>query len=96
MPSGSIFSHGRTAGMTGMVGMCYLPALPDGVKEAVAKYGKDEKPKGVLHQGRVYVVADMHTSEADVEATILHESEGHVGVHRLYCRCCQTSRPRCM
>lgn len=59
-------------------------ALPDGVKEAVAKYGKDEKPKGVLHQGRVYVVADMHTSEADVEATILHEIEGHVGVHRLY------------
>lgn len=59
-------------------------ALPDDVKKAVAKYGKNKKPKGVLHQGRVYVVADRHTSEADVEATILHEVEGHVGIHRLY------------
>ncbi|BBJ23271.1 MuF-C-terminal domain-containing protein [Candidatus Nitrotoga sp. AM1P] len=60
-------------------------ALPEKVKAAIAKdYGKDTKAKGVVHNGIAYIVADEHTSQADVEETILHEIKGHVGVHRLY------------
>lgn len=59
-------------------------ALPSDVKEAVAKYGEDTRAKGVLYNGAVYVVADEHGAASDVEATILHEIKGHVGIRRLY------------
>ena len=59
-------------------------ALPSEVKAAVAEYGKDTRPKGVVHDGVAYVIADEHSSEADLEATILHEVTGHVGIRRLY------------
>jgi hypothetical protein len=59
-------------------------ALPQEVKDAIAKYGEDTRAKGVLHKGSVYIVADEHASDADVETTILHEIKGHVGLRRLY------------
>jgi hypothetical protein len=59
-------------------------ALPQDVKAAVHQYGDGDQAKGVLHQGVVYVVADEHGSESDLEATILHEIKGHVGIRRLY------------
>ena len=59
-------------------------ALPSEVKAAIAEYGEDTKPKGVVHDGVAYVIADEHSSEADLEATILHEVTGHVGIRRLY------------
>lgn len=59
-------------------------ALPDNVKAAAAKYGKNAKPRGILCEGIVHIIADEHSSEADVETTILHEIKGHVGIRRLY------------
>ena len=59
-------------------------ALPQEVKDAIAKYGEGTRAKGVLHKGSVYIVADEHASDADVETTILHEIKGHVGLRRLY------------
>lgn len=61
-------------------------ALPDEVKQGISKYNNSENDhvKGVTHNGKVYVIADANESESDVEMTILHEAEGHVGIHRLY------------
>ena len=54
--------------------------------DAINQYGEEaaRNAKGVTHQGKVYVIAQNNASEADVETTILHEVEGHVGIHRLY------------
>lgn len=56
-------------------------ALPENVKAAITKdYGEDTKAKGVVHDGIAYIVVDEHTSQADIEETILHEIKGHVGI----------------
>ncbi|MHB0986900.1 MAG: hypothetical protein ACYC05_15090 [Sulfuricella sp.] len=57
-------------------------ALPLEVKEAAIKdYGEEDAKKatGIVHDGKVYIVAENNESEADVEATVLHEVEGHIG-----------------
>lgn len=60
-------------------------ALPQEAKDEIARdYGPDERPKGLLSGDVVYVIADQHDSASDVEATILHEIKGHVGVRRFY------------
>lgn len=60
-------------------------SLPNEVKKAVQqKYGDDPNPKGVLHGDSVYIIADQHVSETDVEQTILHEIKGHVGIYKLF------------
>ena len=60
-------------------------ALPQEVQNAIAEdYGDDADVKGVVHQGFVYLVDDQSDSTSDLEATILHEAIGHVGVRRLY------------
>ena len=60
-------------------------ALPDEVKQDVQRnYGQDARPSGVTFGETVYVIADEHGSESDLEATILHEVKGHVGVRRFY------------
>jgi len=60
-------------------------ALPQEVQDAIAKVYCDKTDvKGVVHQGFVYRVADQSDSTSDLEATILHEAIGHVGVRRLY------------
>ncbi|QOJ19473.1 MAG: PLxRFG domain-containing protein [Gammaproteobacteria bacterium] len=61
--------------------------LPDNVKNNIAKnYGEDaaKNAKGLVHNGKVYVIANNNESEADIEQTLLHEIEGHMGVRRLY------------
>lgn len=60
-------------------------ALPQNVHDEVARdYGPEKRPKGVLHKGVVYLVADAHGSVADFEETILHEVKGHVAARRFY------------
>lgn len=60
-------------------------ALPDNVKAAVQEIGQYAKnPRGVLHQGIVYVIGDEQESPADIEATVYHEIKGHLGVRRLF------------
>lgn len=68
-------------------GFLDFDALPADVQERTARqYGEEtaRKAKGIVHGGKVYVIAENNESEADVETTILHEVEGHVGIHRLY------------
>ena len=62
-------------------------ALPSEVQENAKKYYGEaaaSNAKGIAHGGKVYVIAANNESEADVEQTILHEVEGHVGIHRMY------------
>lgn len=62
-------------------------ALPAQVQQKTIKgYGEQEarEAKGIAHNGKVYVIAANNESGADVEQTILHEVEGHIGIHRLY------------
>lgn len=61
--------------------------LPDNVKDGIAKtYGEDARKnaKGVVHKGKVYVIAGKNENETDTEQTILHEIERHIGIHKLY------------
>lgn len=63
-----------------------LPTAPQ--EEIDREYGKGDEPQGLMKErngvAHVYVFAPRHESIADVEATILHESIGHVGVRRLF------------
>lgn len=57
--------------------------LPDNVKNNIAKsYGEDaaKDAKGLVHNGKVYVITNNNESEADIEQTLLHEIEGHIGI----------------
>jgi len=61
--------------------------LPPDVQETTKnQYGEEtaHNAKGVAHNGKVYIIAANNESEADVESTVLHEVEGHIGTHRLY------------
>lgn len=60
--------------------------LPDDVKSNIRKNYNEEagqNAKGLIHRGKVYVIAGNNESKADVEHTILHEIEGHFGIHKL-------------
>lgn len=48
-------------------------SLSEDTKADVAKQCNDTKPKGILHGGSVFVVADELASEVNPEAIILHE-----------------------
>lgn len=52
---------------------------------ALTQYGNDSLyAKGITHDGVVYIIAGNAESESDIEKTILHEVEGHIGIRRLY------------
>lgn len=55
-------------------------------KDTINNYGKEaaKEAKGITHKGKVYIIAKNSDSIADIEATILHEVEGHIGIHRLF------------
>lgn len=60
-------------------------SLPQAIRDEIADtYGEDERPRAVLKGNAVYLVADQHASESELETTIVHEIQGHVGVRRLY------------
>lgn len=61
--------------------------LPANIKDNIAKnYGEKagKNAKGLAHNGEVYVIAENNESEADVEQTLLHEINGHIGIRKLY------------
>lgn len=60
--------------------------LPIAVQQYANQYGEKDarNAKGIAHSGKVYVIAENNESESDVEQTILHEVEGHIGIHRMY------------
>lgn len=60
-------------------------ALPDDVKADAKAQNADGKVKGVLHKsGSMYVVADQHSTESDLEETVLHELMGHLSIRKLF------------
>lgn len=63
-------------------------ALPKDMQEEAKAQGKEGQIKGALHgsSGVIYLVADQHTSAADVKETVLHELMGHKGVRALFGR----------
>lgn len=63
--------------------------LPPALRAEVEKqYGEGSQPKGLMKErdgiAHVYLIAAAHDSVADVEASILHEVVGHVGMRRLF------------
>lgn len=63
--------------------------LPPALRAEVEKqYGEGSQPKGLMKErdgiAHVYLIAAAHESVADVEASILHEVVGHVGMRRLF------------
>ncbi|WP_171966454.1 PLxRFG domain-containing protein [Mariprofundus micogutta] len=59
--------------------------LPADVQADAEKQGSKGNVKGALHRsGSIYVVADQHSSLDDLEATVLHELMGHLGVRKLF------------
>lgn len=60
--------------------------LPQDVKNFIIRqYGREDKyAKGILYGNTVYLVAENHQSNADIEQTILHEIYGHIGIRRLF------------
>lgn len=71
------------------VALVAVPATGDLPREArdsiKRQYGDEDKyAKGVLHGGVVYIIAENHKSNADIEQTILHEVRGHIGIRRLF------------
>ena len=60
--------------------------LPDSVQQAANDAGVTPASfRGVtMAQGKVYIVQDTHSSMAELEATVLHELYGHVGLRSLF------------
>lgn len=60
--------------------------LPESAKASVrSQYGNESKyAKGVFHGESVYIIAENHADEADIEGTIVHEVCGHLGIRRFY------------
>lgn len=54
------------------------------VMGALSRYGGELEPKGIFYRGTVYLICDRHEDAADLEATLLHEIAGHVGISRLF------------
>ncbi|ARU06115.1 hypothetical protein CCO03_16845 [Comamonas serinivorans] len=60
-------------------------ALPQDIQAEAKAQGAEGQVKGVFHRsGVIYLVADQHTSAADVRETVLHELMGHKGVRTLF------------
>ena len=58
--------------------------LPLEIQQAAKNQGSTEtSTKGVFKHGKVYLVAGNHTSIADFEATVFHETLGHDGIRGL-------------
>ncbi|MBS0587664.1 MAG: hypothetical protein JSS37_06835 [Proteobacteria bacterium] len=61
--------------------------LPDNVKNNIENsYGEDaaKDVKGLVHNGKVYVIAENNESKTDIEQTPFHEIEGHIVIRKLY------------
>lgn len=60
--------------------------LPKHVKDVAAANGvKPAEMRGItLGGGQVYVVQGNHSNLADLQATVVHEVYGHVGLHALF------------
>lgn len=60
--------------------------LPEHVKDVAAANGvKPAEMRGItLGGGQVYVVQGNHSNLADLQATVVHEAYGHVGLRMLF------------
>ena len=57
--------------------------LPDAVREDAEAQGSSTV-MGAFHDGKVYIVADQHATQADVEKTLFHEVWGHYGLRSAF------------
>lgn len=58
--------------------------LPDQVqRDALDQGGSATTTKGAVFEGRVYLVRENHDSITDLEATLYHETVGHVGLRAM-------------
>jgi len=58
--------------------------LPNSVQEDLKENPPEGPVKGAFKDGKVYIVADNHASEADVVTTALHEVAGHYGLKGIF------------
>ena len=58
--------------------------LPDEVKAEAKRQNAEGKVRGIFQDGKIHIVLDKHSSEQDVEETLLHEAYGHYGFNVLF------------
>ncbi len=59
-------------------------ALPEKVKADAKSQGAEGQIYGVFHDGKIYLVRDMHKTPESLEKTIFHEAYGHYGLRSLF------------
>lgn len=58
--------------------------LPNSIQEDLKENPPEGPVKGVFKDGKVYIVADNHTSSDDVMTTAFHEVAGHYGLKGIF------------
>ena len=58
--------------------------LPESLRRKVERQGMDGQVQGVYTGGKVYVVSSALSSEAELQAVVLHEVYGHHGGRKLF------------
>ena len=58
--------------------------LDKDVQQASNESGGNENVRGIFHKNKLYLIAENHTSQKDVEETLFHEAYGHLGLKGLF------------